>query len=91
MSRDYETADALKAQLVTLDVKVNDKTRSWVYEAPPDYGPLGHDYELAVATCRQASHDPYCAQIQACDVQHHRKLQVIRSIETLRKEEDTRA
>jgi cysteinyl-tRNA synthetase len=48
ISRNFNKADDLKSQLMSLRVKINDRARTWSYLPPKDYGPLGHDYTRPV-------------------------------------------
>lgn len=75
MGRDFDKADALKAQLSGLGVSVNDKRRTWEYSTPRDVGPYGHDYvraeedstefdEQALATINDLLRDRLAAKLE---------------------------
>ena len=47
LTRQFDVADTTKAELGRLGVYMDDKRRTWRFDPPKDYGPLGHDYERA--------------------------------------------
>ena len=64
LGRRFDEADKVKAQLESMGVRLQDRSKEWRYKKfePLDYGPLGHDYqhaEVRTSLCRRQP-DGHC-------------------------------